>query len=516
VSLQDGLDELENRKAKALEMGGEERVARQKDRGHLNARERIDALLDPASFFELGLLGHSDMPGMEDKTPADGKICGFGTIDRRPVAVAADDATVLAGSGGRVGGRKSRDLVERAIEKGYPIVNLGEGGGARMPDIMDSAGLSSMTIGRDFGLRMRRVPLAATIMGECFGSPAWWAASADFVVQLKGSCMAVSGPRVLEMATGEKVDLEELGGWRLHAEITGQADRIAATEPECLNLVCEFLSYLPSKAEDLPPVVTSHENPEDRQERLLDILPSESFRTYDMMKIIETIVDDEKTLPLKPDFDRSVITCLARIDGHSVGVIANQPKHLAGAMGAEGCDKCASFIALCDSFNIPLIFLHDTPGFMVGKAAEEKRMPGKIINFIEALGLATVPKISLIIRKSYGMAYSNMCGPRMGADFQLAWPSADISFVAPEVAANVVYARKIEEAGDPEAARKAAVEEMRLGSAPWKAAGHGYLDDVIDPGDTRKTFIRCLDLARGSDGRGCISQRHLANWPTTL
>ena len=228
------------------------------------------------------------------------------------------------------------------------------------------------------------------------------------------------------------------------------------------------------------------------------------------------VVDDEQIFQIKPDFDRSVITSLARIDGHSVGIIANQPKHLAGAMGAEGCDKCASFISLCDSFNIPLIFFHDTPGFMVGKVAEEKRMPGKIINFIEALALATVPKISLVVRKSYGMAYSNMCGPRMGADFQLAWPSADISFVAPEVAANVVYTRKIDDADDPKGARDDAVEEMRLGSAPWKAAGHGWLDDVIDPRDTRKTFIRCLDLVRGSDGRGCISQRRLANWPTTL
>ncbi|MCH7959782.1 MAG: carboxyl transferase [Candidatus Hydrogenedentes bacterium] len=516
MSLQDGIDELERKKAKALEMGGADKVARHLQRGHLTVRARIDALLDPASFYEIGLLNHSDVPGMEEKTAADGKVCGFGSIGHRPVAVAADDATVLAGSGGRVGGKKSRQLAKLALEKGYPLINLGEGGGARMPDIMDSAGLSSMTIGSDFGLRMRRVPMAATIMGECFGAPSWSAASADFVVQVKGSCMAVSGPRVLELATGERVDLEELGGWRLHAEVTGQADRVADTEEQCLDLVCEFLSYLPSNAQELPPVVASLEDPDARQDRLMELLPAESNRTYDMLKIIETFVDDERTFPIKPDFDKSVIVCLARIEGHSVGIIANQPKHLAGAMGAEGCDKCSSFIALCDSFNIPLIFLHDTPGFMVGKAAEEKRMPGKIINFIEALSLATVPKISLIVRKSYGMAYSNMCGPGMGADFQLAWPSADISFVAPEVAANVVNMRKIEEAPDPEAAREAAIEEMRLGSAPWKAAGHGYLDDIIDPRETRATLARCLELSRGKDGRGAMSEHRLANWPTTL
>ncbi len=190
-----------------------------------------------------------------------------------------------------------------------------------------------------------------------------------------------------------------------------------------------------------------------RQERLLSIVPEETRRGYDMIRVIKTIVDDEQIFALKPDFDRSVITCLARIEGHSVGIIANQPMHMAGAMGPDGCDKCCSFICLCDSFNIPLIFLHDTPGFLVGKAAELKRMPGKIINFIEAVALSTVPKISLVIRKSYGMAYSNMCGTGMGADFVLAWPNAEISFMAPEVAANVVYRRKIDESDDVKAAR---------------------------------------------------------------
>jgi acetyl-CoA carboxylase carboxyltransferase component len=373
-----------------------------------------------------------------------------------------------------------------------------------------------MTIGRDAGLRMRRVPMAATIMGECFGSPSWYAALSDFVVQQKGSCMAVSGPRVLEMATGERVDLESLGGWRLHAEVTGQADRFADTEEECFQLVREFLSYLPNHAGEAPPVYAGDPEADARQDRILEILPDEDHKTYDMERILRTIVDREHIFPIKPLFDPSVITCLGRIDGRSVGIIANQPKYLAGAMGPEGCDKCSAFIALCDSFHVPLIFVHDTPGFMVGKLAEEKRMPGKIINFIEALALATVPKISLIVRKSYGMAYGNMAGPGMGADFQLAWPTADISFVAPEVAANVVYARKIADAPDPAAARQEAIEEMRLGSAPWAAAGKGFIDDVIDPVTTRRELIRYLELARGKDDRSALSERRLANWPTTL
>lgn len=516
MSIEEYRQELRDRKSSTLGLGGSEKVARQRERGHHTARERIDLLLDHGSFHEMGQLNYSDVPEMEGQTPADGKIAGYGKINGRVVTVGADDNTVLAGSGGRVGGRKSRHLHTMAIEKGYPIINLGEGGGARIPDIMGSDGLSSMTIGRDSGLRMRRVPMVSTIMGECFGSPSWHAALSDFVVQRKGSCMAVAGPRVLEMSTGERVNLEELGGWRLHAEVTGQVDRVGETEEECFTLVREFLSYLPSHAEELPPKVPGDAHADERQGNILGILPSEPSRTYDMTSIIETFVDHKTLFHIKPLLDRSVITCLARIDGQSVGIIANQPKYLAGAMGPDGCDKCSGFIALCDSFHIPLIFLHDTPGFMAGKAAEEKRMPGKIINFIEALSLATVPKISLIIRKTYGMATGNMAGPGMGADFQLAWPTADISFVAPEVAANIVHARKINESDDPVAARRIAIEDMRLGSRPWAAAGKGYLDDVIDPVDTRHVLIQCLNLARGKKNRASFSERRLANWPTTL
>lgn len=516
MGMKEALDELKRRRAKALEMGSPEKIAAKHSMGLGTARERVGKLLDAGSFFEIGSLNHSDIPGMEDKTPADGKIAGFGTINGRTVAVTADDATVLAGTGGRVGVEKDHRLTRWAAEKGYPVIHLGEGGGARIPDIMGSDGLSSMTMRKEMALRCRKVPLVATIMGECFGGPSWLAALADFVVQVKGSCMAVSGPRVLEVATSEQVENEDLGGWKLHAEITGQVDRVAEDEEDCFLIVREFLSYMPSNARELPPVVPPRGDDQDeRQERLLSIVPEESRRGYDMSRVIKTIVDDEQILVLKPDFDRSVITCLARIEGHSVGIIANQPMHMAGAMGPDGCDKCCSFICLCDSFNIPLIFLHDTPGFLVGKAAELKRMPGKIINFIESVALSTVPKISLVIRKSYGMAYSNMCGTGMGADFVLAWPNAEISFMAPEVAANVVYRRKIDESDDVKAARDQAEQQIRAAGAPWKAAGLHLLEDVIDPRDTRKVLSHILNLSRGSDA-GYRSQRLLANWPTTF
>ncbi|MBI3368752.1 MAG: carboxyl transferase, partial [Burkholderiales bacterium] len=442
-------------------------------------------------------------------------------IAGRTVTVGADDASVLAGAGGRVGGLKSRTLLQLAIAKGYPYINLGEAGGARLPDIQGSDGLSSMTVGTSAGRRCRQVPMVAAILGECFGSPSWYAAFADFVVQLKGSCMAVSGPRVLEIATGEKVGNEELGGWQLHAKVTGAADRAADTEQECFALIREFLAYLPSHAGELPPAAAPEpaEQAAPRQHKLATMVPAEVRRGHDMRAVLKVFVDHGHLFELKPEFDRSAITALARIDGRSVGLIATNPLYSAGAMGPDACAKCTSFICLCDSFNIPLIFLHDTPGFFVSKAAEARGMPGKIINFIEALSLATVPKIAIVVRKSYGMAYGNLAGAGMGADFVFAWPGADISFMAPSVAVNVMAPPS--SAADPavqaeQAQRQAQLrEELQAASTPWRAAGLGYLDDVIAPEDTRRVLIDALRIARGNRGQG-LGEHRLAAWPTNF
>lgn len=513
--------ELAQRRAHALAMGGAAKLQRTRERGALNARERIAALLDEGSFFELGLLAHSDVPGMEERTPADGKVVGCGRIAQRPVVVKADDVTVLAGAGGRVGSLKSKNAIRLAIEKGFPLINLGEAGGARLPDIQGSDGLSSMTVGTTLARRARQVPMVAAIFGDCFGSPSWHAAFADFVVQRKGSCMAVAGPRVLEIATGEKVDKEELGGWELHARVTGLVDRAADTEEECLALIREFLAFLPSHAGQRPPRATpeSAESAAPRQERLLTLVPEAARRAYDMHELLRTVVDDRHLFELKPLFDRSVITALARLDGHPVGLIATNPLFSAGAMGPDGCAKCTSFIALCDSFNIPLVFVHDTPGFFVGKAAELRGMPGKIINFIEALSLATVPRVALVVRKSYGMAYGNLAGAGMEADFVFAWPGADISFMSRDVAVNVI-SPPTPDADEATQAREAQRreqlrDELHAGSAPWRAAGLGYLDDVIAPDQTRRVLIDALELARGTRHEG-IGAHALANWPTSF
>lgn len=508
------LAEWAEREARARQMGGADKLARQAAKKRLNARERLEKLLDAGSFDEHGLLTVSDMPGMADRTPADGKVSGFGRIAQREVFVAADDVTVLAGAGGRVGTGKQFKAMHYAIEKGIPCIHLGDAGGARVPDIMGSAGMMSMVYPIGGGARNRRVPLITAILGECFGGAAWTASVSDVVIQVKGSTMCVGGPSILEIATGEKATLEELGGWELHARTTGQVDLFAESDEEALALVRRALSYFPSSARELPPVESAAPRAA-RLDQVMDLVPADPRMAYDMRRLLEAVCDEGSLLELKPFYDPSLITALARIEGQVVGLLANNPRATAGAMGPGACEKAVSFLCLCDSFHIPLIFVHDTPGFFVGRRAEEGAMPLRIMNWIAALQQCSVPRISLIVRKSYGMAHCNMSGGNMGSDVLLAWPSADVSFMAPAVAVNVVHGRKLAELPEPEreAARQAAMDEISRTNAPWDAAARGLIDRVIDPRDTRIELARALERARGADGNGGRSQRLLANWP---
>ncbi|MBB6191421.1 acetyl-CoA carboxylase carboxyltransferase component [Sphingobium wenxiniae] len=480
--------DLEARRNHGRSMGGAERVARhkageQEQGGRLTVRDRVDALLDMGSFFEVGLLNHSDMPGICGETPADGKVAGFGTVDGRPVAVIGNDATTLAGAGGRSGARKMDQVSSTAFEKGYPLILFAESGGGRIPDILTPVGIISYPSPPGaFGKRQRRVPLVTAIMGNAFGESAFSAAQSDLVVQVKGTCMAVSSPRALEIATTEKVTAEELGGWEVHAKVTGLADQVADTDADAIALVRDFLSYMPSHNDALPPRSADRDDPAaDRQGKLASIIPTQPRRGYDMRAALRILFDHGRFLELKPLFDRSVITALARLDGHTVGVVANNPLGNGGAMGFDGADKITSFIILCDSFNIPLVFLCDTPGFFVSRKAEERRMAGRISTQWVALSAATVPKVSVVLRKAYGAGYFSMGGPRMGMDWHFAWPTADIGFVAPEVAVNIAHARKLREPdADPEL-RETLIREMRAANSPWEAAGHHYIHDVIAP-----------------------------------
>ena len=512
------LQELQRRKVQALKMGGAEKVKKQHDRGKLTARERIDRLLDSESFLEVGMFNHSDVPGMEEKTPADSKVAGYGKIDGRQVVVVSNDFTVLAATSSRIAGRKEGELKALAARRGHPVIYLGEAGGARMPDIMGSAGLASYGGGGfdtylQIMSRVRQTPMITAILGECYGMPTWMACLSDFVVQVKGSAMGVSGPRVVELALGEIVTDEELGGWQIHAEITGNVDRVAENEEECFQIIRQFLSYMPSHCEELPPTAPVADDSGCGMDRILDILPEKRNRGYDMHRIINCIVDRNSLFPLKPAFGKSVITALARIDGKTIGVVANQPMFNAGAMDTDGIDKVISFLCLCDSFNIPLIFFHDIPGFLVGKAAERKRVAARVMNYMNALGLLTVPRISIIVRKTYGMAFWNMCGSGCGADFLVAWPSAEMSFVDPAIAANVVYGAKPSAADKQSDEWRSQMQQLVDDASPYGAAGRHFIHDVIDPRESRQYIVKALEISTNLKRKG-IGEHRLANWPT--
>ena len=510
--MEEYINELKHRKEKALLMGGEKKIDLQHSLGHDTARERIAKLTDPGSFMEVGMLNHSDMAGAEENSAGDGLICGIGKVEGRPVVVQATDKTVFAGTEGAVHLRKAKSIHAYAIKRGFPIFNLGEGGGLRMPDGMGSDGISESLMPLDVIRHGRQVPFISSIMGDSFGGPTWYAVSSDYVVQVKGTCMAVAGPRMLEVATGEKTSSEELGGWKIHAEITGQVDDFAEDDRHCVERMKNFFSYMPLNASEEPPFKATIDDPYRRIEQAANVVPTQRNRAYDMLKLIKLIVDDGDFLELKPLFGRALITGLARLNGRVVGIIANQPMRNAGSAGPDECDKATEFICLCDSYHIPMVFLHDIPGFRVGSAGEQRKIPTKIMVWNQALAYSTVPKISVIIRKSIGMAYGNMCGPGMGADFVAAWPTAEINFTGPEVGINVVYGRQLMQSENPQAERQELLKQWSFDSSPYKAAAKHLIDDVIDPRDTRKFLCQSLEYACVKNGSK--SERLLANWPT--
>ncbi|WP_456279255.1 acyl-CoA carboxylase subunit beta [Bacillus sp. AK128] len=508
----EAIEDLSKRKQQASLGGGLEKIIRQHEAGFLTARERINKLVDKDSFMELGMLNHSEIVGLENKSAGDGLVVGIGKIGGRPVVVQAGDKTVFAGTEGTVHIRKAKKIHEYALKRGLPMFNLQEGGGLRMPDGMGSDGISDKLFPNEMLTHSRQVPLITGILGDSFGGPTWAAVSSDFVTQLKGTCMAVAGPRMLEMATGQKVSTEELGGWDIHASQTGQVDLFSETEEGCIEQMKEFFSYMPSNATEEPPMKATDDDPNRLLENISSILPDKANRAYDMKKIIAEIVDDHQYFEFKELFGQALITVFARLNGRVVGIVANQPKKYAGAAGVQECEKATDFICLCDSFHIPLVFLHDTPGFRISNEAEKLKIPTKIMVWNQALAQSTVPKLSVVIRKSIGAAYANMCGPTMGADLVVAWPTAEINFTGPEVGINVVYGRQLQDVDNPKEVRKELLEKWAFDSSPYKAAGKHLIDDVIDPKETRK-FL-CLSLEVACLKNGSMSERKLANWPT--
>lgn len=504
------LADLDRRRAEARRMGGPEKLAKRAERGQLNAEQRLEALLDPGSFIEVGVLGASgvfehDVPN----TPRDGKITGFGRIDGRDVGVVVNDFTVKGASTSATNSKKMGHIRRTCDARGIPFIHVGESTGARLPDAMGSKGMGTL-LGNDVTQfrRTRDVPWIATALDTSFGSSAWMCCCADFAVMKKGSIMSVSSPRLVSMAIGEKVDLEELGGWRLHAEQTGLIDHFVDSDEEAMAAIRRFLSYMPGNNRELPPVAAVAEGSGEGQERILEILPESRTRVYNMKAIIDIIVDRGSFFEIKPRFGKSAVVGLARLDGKAVGIIANNPMVGGGALSADACRKIIDFTVLCDSFNVSIVRLMDTPGFVVGTDAERKGAPGQIMNFMNATCLTTVPQITVICRKAYGRAYVAMGGGEHN-DEMVAWPTAEVSFMDPVFATNIVHGLSPGEEGFEEA-----FAHIRKDLEVWDMARIFSAHDVIKPQETRDYLIRMLDVHRRRLSGG-LGQHMMRTWPTS-
>lgn len=504
------IKQLQEKTAEALAMGGPEKLAQRKAEGHLNARERIDYLIDAGSFIESGRFARSNRPEVKHKTPADGKVAGFARIAGREVGIVSNDFTVLGASSSVINMKKIRHVKQTANKRGLPLIFLGESSGARMPDRMGASGRAIVAQDPTEYQRLRETPWVSALLGACYGSSTWYSAMSDFVVMRKGAIMAIASPNVTSIAINKPIDPEELGGWKLLTGVSGLADMAVDTDEQALDAIKRFLSYLPSHNMAPPPEYPVPEGSDDACRNIFDILPESRTKVYDVRKIIAAIADRDSGFEIKERFGKSIATVLARLAGKTVGFIASNPLFKGGALDADACQKVTSFMVLCDSFNIPLVFLVDVPGFLIGVEGEIRGMPGKVINWMNALSLVTVPKITVIMRKSYGQAYINMGGGR-NADEVACWPTADLGFMDPAVSVNVLYGVKRED--DPERFDQLKAEVERDTSA-WGLAELYEAQNVIDPRDTRDYLIRTLEVHRLRLKNG-IGEHRLANWPTS-
>ena len=504
----DKVREHAERAKRARAMGGPEKLAKRAKQGLLSARERIDYLLDAGTFRESGLFGVSYIPEMRDSTPADGKVTGFGKIEGRRVGVVGYDFTVKGSSSSYTNNKKMSHVKETSSRRGFPVVFLGESTGVRMPDIMGE-GMGMNFEGPRF-LRTREAPWAAAVLGNAFGSAAWHACCSDFCVMRKGAVMAVASPRVVSMSLGKAVSGEELGGWQVLAEHSGFADVIVENDRAAIDAIKRFLSYLPTNNRMSPPLAPVPEGSDEAAKDILSIIPESRAEVYDVRKVIHAICDRDSFFELKARYGRSITTGLARLDGRVIGIIANNPLFKGGAMDADACTKATDFIVLCDSYNVPLLFLQDQPGFLVGPEAEKRGVIGKVINWMNALLQVSVPKLSIILRKSYGRGFINMGGAGV-ADEIAAWWTAEVSFMDPRTAVMVVHGVKQED--DPERFETLLAEMARNGSAYDLASVFG-VKDVLDPRETREYLKEMLEThtLRLTNG---VGQHRLANWPTS-
>ena len=492
------LAELEAKEKQARLGGGSDRLKAHKAKGKLTYRERIDALADPGSFQEINSLVETqtfEFDMQKKKILGDGVATGFATIHGRKVFVYSQDVTVFGGSAGRAHGEKINLLLRMARKVGAPVIGLYESAGGRLQDGMQN----ESGYGRMFWENTQCsgvVPQIAAIMGACTGGGVYSPAIMDFIVQVQGTAqMFITGPGVIKEVMGEEVTFEELGGAMVHSRQSGVAHLVADNDYHCCELIRQLLSYLPSNNRQTPPVVESQDDPDRINDNLIEIVPAEPRKTYDMHEVIHELVDSRDFFEIHPTFARNIIVGFGRLNGKAVGVVANQPRIMGGVIDIDAADKAARFIRFCDCFNIPLVVLADVPGYLPGSDQEKRGIIRHGAKMLYAFSEATVPKITIVIRKYYGGAIPAMCCHETGADLLLAWPTAEFAMLGSQAAVSILYKKEIEAAADPEKVRQEKIIEYKATIlSPYYSASKQYVDAVIRPADTRRWLIWGLEL----------------------
>ena len=515
MEIEDKIQELKRRNEEAALGGGQKRIDQQHAKGKMTARERIDYLLDKDSFEEVDrfVLHRCNDFGMEkQKIPGDGVVTGYGTVNGRPVFLFAQDFTVFGGSLSGPFGEKVCKIMDLALKNGAPVIGLNDSGGARIQEGVVSLGSYGEIFKRNV-LSSGVVPQISVIMGPCAGGAVYSPALTDFIIMVKKtSNMFITGPQVIKTVTAEEVSPEDLGGAITHNTKSGVAHFAADSDQAALDRVKELLQYLPQNFRESPPAIECTDDPNRTDKSLNKVVPANPRVPYDMKDIIETVLDHHEFLEVQGRFARNMVVGFGRLNGMVVGIVANQPKFLAGCLDINASMKCARFVRTCDSFNIPLITFVDVPGFLPGVQQEFGGIIKHGAKIIYAYCEATVPKISVVTRKAYGGAYDVMSSKHHGGDINYAYPTAEIAVMGPEGAVNIVFRKELAEAEDPETRRKELVDDYRKNFAsPFKAAELGYIDHIIFPENTRPRLIKALMMLKNK--KDSIPQRRHGNVP---
>ena len=497
------LAELERRREKLRLGGGVKLQEKQRAQGKMTARERIDYLLDPGTFVEFDLFARhigADYGLDKAEVPADGVITGHGRVAGREVFVYSEDFTVIAGTYGERHGKKICKTVDLARKMGVPVMGINDSGGARVTEEMGS--LSEY--GQLFYRHVRAsgvIPQIALIMGPVAGGQAYSPALMDFTFMVKKtSYMFIAGPPLVEAVVFEKTTNESLGGPAIHARVSGVSDLTAADDRDCLDRAKALLGYLPANSGEAPPVADNGDDPARREADLLTIIPADQKRSYDIHDVVERIVDRGSFFEIKKDYAPNLVVGFARFHGRPVGIVANNPKYIAGCLDVNAADKGSRFIRFCDAFNIPLVSLQDIPGFLIGSQMERQGIIRHGAKMLYAFAEASVPKITVILRKAYAGGYLAMCSKDLGADFVFSLPTAEVCLMGPEGAVNILFRKEIAEAKDPESVRAGRLREFFDKYVnPYYSAAEQHVDDIIDPRDMRPRIIRALELCAGKN-----------------